>query len=222
MRYSRNCRIWLAIVSMCAAVAIHIGFALFAGATVLHGLFGIPVMTSIICLGILVAFYTSIGGLMAVVAAESFQTIILITGSLILTSIGFVEVGGWSGLAANVEPVKLTILRPEGDASNIPWYTILLGYPIIGIWYWCTDQTIVQRVLGAKDQNHARVGPLFAGFLKILPVFILVLPGLICAALVHQNKLVPPAGWDSRGDIRALMISWAPTEIRRTKASFWF
>ncbi len=189
MRYSRGCRNWLAIISMLSAIVVHISFALYAGATVLHGLFGIPVYKSLIGLGILIAFYTSFGGLMAVVAAESVQTIVLLVGAICLTCFGLFEVGGWDALKANVDPVKMTILRAEGDASNMPWYAILLGYPIIGIWYWCTDQTIVQRVLGAKDENHARVGPLFAGFLKILPVFVLVLPGLICAALVNQGKI---------------------------------
>lgn len=92
-------------------------------------------------------------------------------------------------MAAAVEPVKLTVLRAADDPSGLPWYAVFLGYPVIGIWYWCADQTIVQRVLGAKDENHARVGPLFAGFIKTLSVFIFVLPGLICLALVNQGKL---------------------------------
>jgi len=83
----------------------------------------------------------------------------------------------------------LTIVRPHGDTSTLPWYAVLLGYPVLGIWYWCTDQTIVQRVLGAKNENHARVGPLFAGFIKVLPVFIFVLPGVICLAMIHQGKM---------------------------------
>jgi len=99
------------------------------------------------------------------------------------------KVGGWEGLAAAVDPVKLTILRPAGDASGLPWYSVFLGYPVIGLWYWCADQTIVQRVLGAKDEHHARIGPLFAGFIKILPVFIFVLPGLIGLGLVNQGRL---------------------------------
>ncbi|MBN1589882.1 MAG: sodium/solute symporter [Pirellulales bacterium] len=91
-------------------------------------------------------------------------------------------------IPGNVEN-HLSILRAHGDQSDLPWYAVLLGYPVIGVWYWCTDQTIVQRVLGAKDENHARVGPLFAGFIKILPVFIFVLPGIVCLALIHQGQL---------------------------------
>jgi len=77
--------------------------------------------------------------------------------------------------------------RTASDLSGLAWYSILLGYPVLGIWYWCCDQTIVQRVLAAKDQRHARLGPLFCPFLEIFPVFVFVLPGVICVALVQQG-----------------------------------
>ncbi|MHC4751471.1 MAG: sodium:solute symporter [Planctomycetota bacterium] len=188
-RYSRSCRDWLALLSIISAVFIHIGFSLYAGAVVLEGMFGINIWTSIILTAVLTGLYTIIGGLLAVVFTESIQTIILVAGAICVTLIGLYNAGGWSEFVASVEPVKLTVLRPHGDASGLPWYAVFLGYPIIGIWYWCADQTIVQRVLGAKDANHARVGPLFAGFIKILPVFIFVLPGLICYGLINQGKL---------------------------------
>ena len=188
-RYSRASRDWLALLSIISAIFIHIGFSLYAGAVVLEGMFGIDKMTSIVLIAALTGLYTIVGGLMAVVLTESVQTIILLAGAIVLTGIGYAKVGGWSGIAESVDPVKLTVLRPHGDASGLPWYSVLLGYPVIGIWYWCTDQTIVQRVLGAKDENHARVGPLFAGFIKILPVFIFVLPGLICLALIQKGLL---------------------------------
>ncbi len=190
-RFSRPSRDWLAILSIISAIFIHIGFSLYAGAVVLEGMFGFPKIFSIVLIAVLTGLYTIVGGLMAVVLTESLQTIILLVGAIVLTAISFVKVGGWSGLTEAVEPVKLTILRPHGDPSGLPWYSVLLGYPILGIWYWCTDQTIVQRVLGAKDENHARIGPIFAGFIKILPVFIFVLPGLICLALVRKG-LIPP------------------------------
>ena len=188
-RYSRPCRDWLAVLSIISAIFIHIGFSLYTGAVVLKGLFGIDIILSIISISIMTGLYTIIGGLLAVVITESIQTLVLITGALCITVIAYINVGGWSGLAASVDPVKLTILRSASDPSGLPWYSVFLGYPIIGLWYWCADQTIVQRVLGAKDENHARVGPLFAGFIKILPVFIFVLPGLICLGLINQGKL---------------------------------
>ncbi|HLA83404.1 MAG TPA: sodium/solute symporter [Thermoguttaceae bacterium] len=165
--------------------------------------------------GGIAGLYTIIGGLKAVVLTESFDTIVLLIGAICITLIGYNAVGGWDGLQASVDELAvqasqpattaagtlqpedipknvekhLTLLRGHGDPSDLPWYAVLLGYPVIGIWYWCSDQTIVQRVLGAKDENHARVGPLFTGFIKILPVFLFVLPGVICLALIHQGKL---------------------------------
>ncbi|UCH51869.1 MAG: sodium:solute symporter [Chloroflexota bacterium] len=204
-RYSRACRDWLAFLSIISAVVVHIGFSLYAGAVVLRGMFGINIMTSIILVAVLTGLYTIIGGLLAVVLTESIQTIVLIFGAICVTVIGLYHADGWSGLVSSVEPIKFTILRPHGDASGLPWYSVFLGYPIIGIWYWCADQTIVQRVLGAKDANHARVGPLFAGFIKILPVFIFVLPGLTCLGLINQGKL--PDELTDSADTYAFMIS---------------
>jgi SSS family solute:Na+ symporter len=188
-RYSRGCRDWLAVMSIVSAIVIHIGFTLYTGAVVLEEMFGIDKMTSIIGTSIITGIYTIIGGLLAVVLTESLQTIILLAGAILITSIAFVKAGGWPGVTAHVDPVKLTILRSASDPANLPWYSVLLGYPVIGLWYWCADQTIVQRVLGAKDANHARVGPLFAGFIKILPVLIFVFPGTICLSLLHQGKM---------------------------------
>ena len=128
-------------------------------AVVLKGMFGIEIMTSIIAISALTGFYTMVGGLLAVVVTESIQAVLLMTGAICITVIGLYHVGGWSGLVANTEPIKMAMLRPTGDPSNLPWYSVILGYPVIGIWYWCADQTIVQRILGAKDENHARVGP---------------------------------------------------------------
>ncbi|MEN8193081.1 MAG: sodium:solute symporter [Bacteroidota bacterium] len=203
-RYSRASRDWLAFLSILSAIFIHIGFTLYTGAIVLQGLFGIPIMTSIVTAAVLTGIYTIIGGLKAVVVTESIQTVILLAGAIIITIVGYIQVGGWEGLTASVEPIKLTVLRSSGDSSGLPWYSVLLGYPVIGLWYWCADQTIVQRVLGAKDENHARVGPLFAGFIKILPVFIFVLPGTICLALINQGQL--PELENSK-DVYAFMIT---------------
>ncbi len=204
-RYNRLCRDWLAFISIISAVFIHIGFSLYTGARVLHGLFGIDVLLSIIVVAVLTGLYTIIGGLLAVVLTESLQAIVLLVGAICVTGIAYWEVGGWSGLEASVDSVKLTVLRSAEDPSNLPWYSVFLGYPVIGIWYWCADQTIVQRVLGAKNENHARVGPLFAGFIKILPVFIFVLPGLICLGLENQGKFAEPLT-DSQ-DTYAFMIT---------------
>lgn len=204
-RYSRACRDWLAVLSIVSAIFIHIGFSLYTGAVVLQGLFGIDLLPSIVSVAVLTGLYTMVGGLLAVVLTETIQTVVLLAGAILITAIGLYQVGGWSGLAANVDPVKLTVLRTAQELPTLPWYSVFLGYPVIGLWYWCADQTIVQRVLGAKDENHARVGALFAGFIKILPVFIFVLPGTICLALIHQGRL--PATLDKPANTYAFLIN---------------
>ncbi len=204
-RYSQACRDFLAFVSIVSAVFIHIGFTLYTGAVVLKGMFGLPMGLSIVSTAVLTGVYTIIGGLMAVVLTESIQTVVLLGGATCITAIAYGKIGGWDGLTAVVEPVKLTVLRPAGDPSGLPWYSVFLGYPVIGLWYWCADQTIVQRVLGAKDENHARVGALFAGFIKILPVFLFVLPGLLCYGLIRQGAL--PDTLEDSADTYALLIT---------------
>lgn len=194
-RYSRASRNWLALLSIVSAVFIHIGFSLYTGAIVLKEMFGVSITQSIVGITVLTGLYTIVGGLLAVVLTESLQTIVLLAGAIAITLIGYSKAGGWDGMAETLaqhgEEVKLTLLRSADDAANLPWYSVFLGYPVIGLWYWCADQTIVQRVLGAKNENHARVGPLFAGFIKILPVFIFVMPGTIALTLIYQNKLPP-------------------------------
>ncbi len=218
-RYNRACRDWLAMVSILSAIVIHIGFSLYTGAAVLEGLFGFDKNYSILVISLLTGLYTIIGGLLAVVLTESIQTVVLLAGAICITGIALVKAGGWSGMAAAMDPVKLTLLRPSGDASGLPWYSVFLGYPVLGIWYWCADQTIVQRVLGAKDENHARIGPLFAGFIKILPVFIFVLPGVLCLALVHQGKLPDALGDKGEGAYAYLVTNLLPTGLKGVVAA---
>ncbi len=205
-RYNNHCRIFQVVIAIFSAIFIHIGFVLFAGAQVMEGLFQMDMMVSITIILAITGLYTIVGGLKAVVLTEAVQTVVLIAGSVIMTIIGFSHVGGWEGLKEVVEPDKLTLLRSQATAkatgaADMSWYAILLGYPIIGIWYFCTDQTIVQRVLGAKDEKHAQIGPIFAGFIKILPIFIFVMPGVICYALIQKGLLGSlPTGPDGEED----------------------
>ena len=190
-RYNRACRDWLAFVSIISAIIIHIAFSFLAGGIVLETLFGINMYTSIIVIAALTGLYTIIGGLRAVVVTESIQSVVLLTGAVIITIAAWTKMGGWEPmtkvLADNHSLDKLSMMRPIGDASGMSWMAVFLGYPVLGIWYWCADQTIVQRVLGARDENHARAGALFCGFIKILPVFIFVLPGLFAFALYRSG-----------------------------------
>jgi SSS family solute:Na+ symporter len=192
-RYCRQCRDWLAIVSMAAAIIFHIAFPLSTGWVVLHGVFGIEKWTCILVICGLTALYTVLGGLAAVVMTETIQALVLIAGAVVITSFAWMKVGGWdamtSALAQADQSFRLTLLRSPSVEHEFPWFAVFLGYPVLGIWYWCADQTIVQRVLGAKDENHARIGPLFCAVIKILPVFIFVLPGLLFYVIVRKGMV---------------------------------
>jgi len=202
-RYNRPCRDMLTVFSVVSAVIVHIGFSFLTGGIVLRDIFGVDIYLAIIAIAALTALYTIVGGLLAVVLTEAIQTVILIVGASIITWIAYDKMGGWNAMISSLDATgdlqKLSMLRPHGDPSGMPWYAILLGYPVLGIWYWCADQTIVQRVLGAKDANHARVGPLFAGMIKIIPVFIFVLPGLLAYTLASTGKLDLTLLTDSEG-----------------------
>jgi SSS family solute:Na+ symporter len=212
-RYNRHCRDYLAFVSLFSAIVIHIGVALYTAAWVLRGILNMPpgatvlgidaLMFFIVGLGVMTGVYTLLGGLLAVVWTESVQTVLLLIGAVAITVVGYCQLGGWDvlvqTLASHPHPLSgsegipastanfLSMARDADDPSGLPWYSILLGYPVIGLWYWCCDQTIVQRVLAARDEKQARLGPLFCAFLKILPVFFFVLPGVICVALVQRG-----------------------------------
>lgn len=192
-RYDRASREWLTLISIISAIVIHIAFSMLAGGIVLKTLFGFNMYLSITVICIITGVYTIVGGLKAVVVTESIQTLVLIAGAFIITWAAFQKMGGWEPMVATLnqeqELDKLSMLKPHGDPSGMPWYAVFFGYPILGIWYWCADQTIVQRVLGAKDENHGRVGALFCGFIKILPVFIFVVPGLFAYTLSKTGHL---------------------------------
>jgi SSS family solute:Na+ symporter len=196
-RYGSGSRTVLAFIGLIGALFVHIGMSLYAGAVVFETFFGIDVITSIIIISVVTTIYTVLGGLKAVVVTETIQTVILIGGAVLLTVIAILAlpdhgVNSLADLKAHLKPGQLSMLHskdslgalgPGGFESGLTWYACLLGYPVLGLWYWCSDQTIVQRVLGAKTKNDAQLGPIFAGFLKILPVFILVFPGVIAYVL---------------------------------------
>ncbi len=194
-RYDRCCRDWLTILSIASAVIVHIGFAFLTGGRMIT--YFIPdlgnIYVAIIFIAALTGVYTIVGGLIAVVVTETLQTVVLLVGSTIITLVALYQLGGVDVLMTKLselnEMERLSMLRPAGDPSGLSWYAVLLGYPVLGIWYWCADQTIVQRVLGAKDANHARTGALFCAILKIFPVFIFVLPGLVAYLLYKSGGL---------------------------------
>src|SRR5260370_31093261 len=138
--------------------------------------------TAAIILVIATGIYTVAGGLAAVIYTDLVQTLILLAGACALTIIGLEKVGGFAGLRAAVPASYFHMIKPVSD-PDYPWTGIFFAAPILGISYWCTDQLIVQPVLSARHEGHPKAGAIFAAFLKTLPRFLLVLPGLIAVAL---------------------------------------
>src|SRR5438034_10888218 len=189
-RFSRSCAVYLASISIIAYIFTKISVQLYAASVVLERVAGWPLWKTAIVLVIATGVYTIAGGLAAVIYTDMVQTLILIAGALALTIIGLHRVGGLEHLRTMVPPGYFHMIKPASD-SQFPWTGIFFGAPILGIWYWCTDQVIVQRVLSARDEGHAKAGTIFAGFLKILPVFLLVLPGIIAYALFPDQDVKP-------------------------------
>ena len=199
-RFSRSCAVYLASISILAYVFTKISVHLYAAAVVLERVVGWSPLTAAVILVVATGIYTIAGGLAAVIYTDLVQTLILIAGAVILTLIGLHRVGGFAGLRAAVPPDYFHMIKPVSD-PEFPWTGIFFGAPILGIWYWCTDQVIVQRVLSAKDEGHAKAATIFAGFLKVLPVFMLVLPGIIAIALYRDMFNVSADGRVLNGDI---------------------
>lgn len=199
-RYDSRSRTVLAFIAIIGALFVHIGMSLYAGAVVFETFFGINIIVSILVISLVTTIYTVVGGLKAVVVTETIQSVILIFGAIILTGFAIFALGDHgittiAELKAQLKPGQLVMLHSKesltalgegGFESGLTWYACLLGYPVLGLWYWCSDQTIVQRVLGAKTKSDAQLGPIFAGFLKLLPVFILVFPGVIAYVLFRD------------------------------------
>src|SRR6201982_3995345 len=189
-RFNRQCAVYLAGISIIAYIFTKISVQLYAASVVLERVAGWSLWKTAVVLVIATGVYTIAGGLAAVIYTDTVQTLILIAGAMALTIIGLHRVGGLEHLRTMVPPSYFHMMKPVSDAQ-FPWTGIFFGAPILGIWYWCTDQVIVQRVLSARDEGHAKAGTIFAGFLKILPVFMLVLPGIIAFAL-YPDQVVKP------------------------------
>jgi SSS family solute:Na+ symporter len=224
-RFSPAARYLLSVISLVAYILTKIAVGIFAGGVVFAALlpemkvtiggvtansFWIGSVTVVILTGI----YTVLGGLRAVAYTESFQTIVFIIGSAMVSYFGLKALGGWGELRevcgstmfnlwrplvpAGVEGSWAPVLEKAADGtitrqawyfnSAFPWLGMVVCAPIVGLWYWCTDQYIVQRVLGAPDEREARRGAICSALLKLLPVFIFIIPGMICYALAETNR----------------------------------
>ncbi|MBN2137695.1 MAG: sodium:solute symporter [Sedimentisphaerales bacterium] len=229
-RFSPTARWVLSLISLVAYVLTKIAVGIFAGGIVFSVLmpdinfmgldsFWIGSILVIILTGV----YTILGGLRAVAYNDVIQTVILVVGSILVTIFGLRALGGWGqlreilgsdmfnlwkplvpeGVESTWAPVKETGKMAWYFNDNYPWLGMLFCAPIIGLWYWCTDQYIVQRVLGAPDEREARRGSICSGFLKLLPVFIFIIPGMICFALAQSSKApaIREVLFDSNGQV---------------------
>ena len=190
VRYDRWARGYLSWVSVVAYVLTKISITIIAGGIVLTSVLDVNFWTAAVIIVLITGLYTVLGGLKAVVYTDVIQLFVLLGGSITLTIYGLNAAGGWSEVTAATESTYTSLWRSVSDDS-FPWTGILLGAPILGVWYWCTDQFIVQRVLAAKNIDQARRGSIFAGFLKLSPLFIFVIPGVIAYVLsVGQDPIL--------------------------------
>src|SRR6476660_7204226 len=213
-RFTPRARTVLSIISLIAYILTKIAVAIYAGGIVFRAL--LPEINFMgmdtfwigsILLIVLTGIYTIFGGLRAVVYTETLQTFVKIIGAIMVTYFGLKALGGWEklyeicgsemcnlwkpvvpdGVDGTWAPVKEATRQAWYFNDKYPWPAMLLCAPIIGLWYWCTDQYIVQRILGAKNDKEARRGTIFAGFLKLTPVFLFIIPGMICFALAKSG-----------------------------------
>lgn len=226
-RYSPTARTFLAAIAIFGALLIHIGISLYAGAKLFEAFLGVQVIHSILIVSLVTVIYTVLGGLKAVVITETIQTFLLLGGAVLITvlAINHLPEAGiqtYAEFKAQTKPDQVnmihSIYNAEGHLNQYSWLTILLGYPVLGIWYWCSDQTIVQRALGARTERDGQNGALFAGFLKILPLFLMVVPGVIAYVLMKGGALhlgvKPDGATDYDKALPALINLLVPTGLK--------
>jgi SSS family solute:Na+ symporter len=201
-RFSAKSRRLLSIIQLLSYVIAKAAVTIYAGAIVFNQILGVDFWTGAIVLVLVTGVYTVMGGLHAVMYTEAIQAIVLLMGSAVLLYFGLEEVGGWNALMSAVPVEQLNMFRPMAD-PDYPWLAILIASPIVGIWYWCTDQHIVQRCLAARNEKEARRGTIFAAFLKLLPFFIFLIPGLIGYVLYTQGKIQLPLNGDGSVNFNA-------------------
>ncbi|MBQ1972958.1 MAG: sodium:solute symporter, partial [Paraprevotella sp.] len=201
-RYNPQSRTLLSLISLISYVMTKVAVTVYAGGLVFQQVFGIEEMWGIdffwiaaIGLVVITALYTIVGGMKSVLYTSVLQTPILLLGSAVILWLGFKELGGWDEMMrlCDVTPAyegaqgtMIHLMRDNSD-PQYPWLGALIGSSIIGFWYWCTDQFIVQRVLSGKDQKEARRGAIFGAYLKLLPVFLFLIPGMIAYAIHVKN-----------------------------------
>jgi len=186
-RFSRTCRDFVAWYALFTTVVLWLGGTLYAGGLLLSQLMNWPLWACLLLLTGVATSFTVTGGLLAVAVTDAFQVVLMVIGSVVLLVIAMVKVGGFHALSQSVPPDYWRLFRDAND-PNYPWPAIVLGYPVLGVWFWCTDQTIVQRVLGARDTTEGQLGAIFAAFLKVITPILFYIPGVLCFVLFPGLK----------------------------------
>ena len=209
-RFDSRSRWILSVFSLVAYVLTKISVTIYAGGIVVSSLLGINFWVGALSTVVLTGIYTVLGGMRAVVYTETIQAIILVLGAGALTLIGLNHIGGWTELKAAVGPEYFNMWRPPSD-PEFPWPSLFISSTIVGIWYWCTDQYIVQRTLTAKNLQEGRRGTIWGGFLKLMPVFLFLIPGVIALVLKQRGEI----HWDSPDQaFPVLMSNLLPSGLR--------
>ncbi len=194
-RYDARCRWYFSFITVVGYTFLDSAVPLYAGARMMQAVFpNMPLEWLIAGLALVAASYTIIGGLSAVVWVDLVQSVMLLVGSTILTWIAFAKAGGWNAVMAGVPPENLSLIRPATDPS-VPWPTLIITLPLLGFYFWCTSQAMVQRTLSARSVNEARWGNLFAGLLNFAVFFVMVLPGVAGRVLypgLEKGDLIYP------------------------------
>jgi SSS family solute:Na+ symporter len=189
-RYDARARVYLALLTLGLNVFLDSACSLYSGSLVCQLLLpGVPLLAITATLAGVAGIYTILGGLRAVIYTETLQAVVLIGGATAISAEAFRRAGGWHAVMTQVDPALLSLIRPIGDAA-VPWPGLALGIPVLGFYYWCTNQFIVQRVLSARDIEQGRRGVLLAGLLKLPVLFLMVLPGT-CAIVLFPHLTRP-------------------------------
>ena len=209
-RFSPLTRWFLSVFSLVGYVLTKVSVTVYAGGIVITTLLGIDFWQGALITVVLTGIYTVLGGMRAVVYTEAIQAVILILGAASVTFIGLDKLGGWANLKELAGSDHFNMWRPMAD-PDFPWTGLLFGGTIVGVWYWCTDQYIVQRVLAAKNIQAGRRGAIFGSLLKLTPVFIFLVPGMIAYAMTKTGQLHVE---QSDQAFAAIMTQLLPTGLR--------
>ena len=187
LRFGESTRNILAWYTLITILISWLSLGLFAGGVLVRQLLGLPMWLSVISMVVLATFFTAAGGLKAIAYTNVFQMLLLIAVSICLVWIGIAKIGGLHALFAKTPASYWNLFLPAND-KNYPWPAIILGYPVMGVWFWCTEQSMVQSVLGARSLEQGQLGANFIGWLKILDVPLFIIPGVLCFILFPHLK----------------------------------